>query len=237
MSQKLILPLNKCNVNAGYKMPKYTQEWGFLHYGIDLGNPDKQRTIYSPGDGTVIACGMDGATTAERMGNAIVLVFPDVKRNDGVTSSLACRMFHLDSIAVQPGQTVKRGDVLGVYGNTGAHTSGAHLHVEFDTDTQYPQYAVGIKSSGNVIKKGNKDTTVDPSKVWYVGPGQTLYDGYGGSGVASGWIAQNDLDVPKLQEDTPAVDYKTLYEAESQKVETLKEGAREIISRAENMIK
>lgn len=237
MSQKLILPMNKCNVNAGYKMPKYTQEWGFQHYGIDLGNPDKQRTVYSPGDGTVIACGMDGATTAERMGNAIVLVFPDVERNDGVTSSLACRMFHLDSIAVQTGQTVKRGDVLGVYGNTGANTSGPHLHVEFDTDIDYPQYAVGIKASGNVIKKGNKDTTVDPSKVWYVGAGQALYDGYGGSGVSSGWIDQNDLDVPKLPEEAPAVDYKALYEAESQKLETLKAGIRDIINQAENMIK
>ena len=100
----------------------------------------------------MIACGMDGATAAQRMGNAIVLVFPDVERNDGNTTSLACRMFHLDSIAVRAGQTVKRGDVLGVYGNTGANTSGPHLHVEFDTDVQYPQYAVGIKASGNIIK-------------------------------------------------------------------------------------
>ena len=169
MSQRLILPMDKCNVNAGYKMAAYVKEWGFAHYGIDLGNPDKQRTIYSPGDGTVIACGMDGATAAQRMGNAIVLVFPDVERNDGNTTSLACRMFHLDSIAVKAGQTVKRGDVLGVYGNTGANTSGPHLHVEFDTDVQYPQYAVGIKASGNIIKKGTKDTTADPSKVWYVG--------------------------------------------------------------------
>ena len=132
MSQKLILPLNQCNVNAGYKMAAYTKAWGFTHYGVDLGNPDRQRTIYSPGDGTVIACGMDGATAAQRMGKAIVLVFPDVERNGGNTTSLACRMFHLDSIAVKAGQTVKRGDVLGVYGNTGANTSGPHLHVEFD---------------------------------------------------------------------------------------------------------
>ena len=100
----------------------------------------------------MIACGMDGATAAQRMGNAIMLVFPDVERNDGNTTSLACRMFHLDSIAVRAGQTVKRGDVLGVYGNTGTNTSGPHLHVEFDTDVQYPQYAVGIKASGNIIK-------------------------------------------------------------------------------------
>ena len=67
MSQKLILPLNQCNVNAGYKMAAYTKAWGFTHYGVDLGNPYRQRTIYSPGDGTVIACGMDGATAAQRL--------------------------------------------------------------------------------------------------------------------------------------------------------------------------
>ena len=237
MSQKLILPLNQCSVNAGYKMAAYTKAWGFTHYGVDLGNPDRQRTIYSPGDGTVIACGMDGATAAQRMGNAIVLVFPDVERNDGNTTSLACRMFHLDSIAVKAGQTVKRGDVLGVYGSTGANTSGPHLHVEFDTDVQYPQYAVGIKTSGTIIKKGTKDTTADPSKVWYVGPGQALHDGWGGSGVSSGWIAQNDLDVPKLPEEAASADYKALYETEVQKVEALKAGIQEIISKAQNMVK
>lgn len=185
----------------------------------------------------MIACGMDGATAAQRMGNAIVLVFPDVERNDGNTTSLACRMFHLDSIAVKAGQTVKRGDVLGVYGNTGANTSGPHLHVEFDTDVQYPQYAVGIKASGNIIKKGTKDTTADPSKVWYVGPGQALHDGWGGSGVSSGWIAQNDLDVPKLPEEAASAGYKALYETEVQKVEALKAEMREIIGRMQNIVK
>ena len=213
------------------------QSLGFYPYGVESGAiRTVQRTIYSPGDGTVIACGMDGATAAQRMGNAIVLVFPDVERNDGNTTSLACRMFHLDSIAVRAGQTVKRGDVLGVYGNTGANTSGPHLHVEFDTDVQYPQYAVGIKASGNIIKKGTKDTTADPSKVWYVGPGQALHDGWGGSGVSSGWIAQNDLDVPKLVEKIET-DYKALYETEVQKVEALKAGIQEIISKAQNMVK
>lgn len=153
MSQKLILPLNQCSVNAGYKMAAYTKGWGFTHYGVDLGNPDRQRTIYSPGDGTVIACGMDGATAAQRMGNAIVLVFPDVERNDGNTTSLACRMFHLDSIAVKAGQTVKRGDVLGVYGNTGANTSGPHLHVEFDTDVQYRSMRLASRPAGTLSKR------------------------------------------------------------------------------------
>lgn len=237
MSQKLILPMDRVNVNAGYKMAAYTKEWGFPHYGVDLGNPDKQRTVYSPGDGTVIAAGMDGETPSQRMGNALVLVFPDVARNDGTTGPLACRMFHFDSLAVKAGQTIKQGDVLGVYGNTGAVSSGPHLHVEFDADTQYPQYAVGIKSSGNIIKKGSRDSTVDPSHVWYRGSGQTVADGWGGSGVASGWIGQNDLDLPELPQEPEQTDDRTLYEAEAKKVQALKEGIQAIIQNAQNLIK
>ena len=184
-------------------MPTYTKMWGFRHYGIDLGNPERKRTIYSPGDGTVIACGLDGETEAQRLGRCIVIVYPDVICNSGKRTDLACRMFHLDSIAVKVGQTVKQGDILGVYGNTGANTSGPHLHVEFDTDVKYPQYAVGIKSSGHVIKKGTIDSTVDPAKVWYLGQGQTIRDGWGTSaqpkrGIKLGWLAENDIDLPKI---------------------------------------
>ena len=121
----------------------------------------------------------------------------------GKRTDLACRMFHLDSIAVKVGQTVKQGDILGVYGNTGANTSGPHLHVEFDTDVKYPQYAVGIKASGHVIKKGTIDSTVDPAKVWYLGHGQTIRDGWGtyaqpNRGIKLGWLAENDIDLPKI---------------------------------------
>ena len=72
--------------------------------------------------------------------------------------------------------------------------------------------------------------------MWYVGPGQALHDGWGGSGVSSGWIAQNDLDVPKLVEKIET-DYKALYEAEVQKVEALKSEMREIIGRMQNIVK
>ena len=236
MSQKLYLPLDQCNVNAGYKAAAYQRSWGFSHYGIDLGNPNKERTVYSPGEGTVIAAGMDGADPSLRMGNALVLVFPQVERNDGKTTSLACRMFHLDTIAVKAGQTVRRGEKLGVYGNTGAVSSGPHLHLEFDTDVAYPQHAVGIKSSGNIIKKGSRDTTVNPSKVWYVGPGQALYDGWGGSGVQSGWITKADLDVPGLSQEAAEPDYRAMYLAEEKKVQALRDGIGEIVQAAGRLI-
>jgi murein DD-endopeptidase MepM/ murein hydrolase activator NlpD len=42
---------------------------------------------------------------------------------------LCTAYFHLNSIAVQIGQTVARGEIIGAVGNTGLST-GAHLHWE-----------------------------------------------------------------------------------------------------------
>lgn len=236
MSQRLILPIGICNVNAGYKTAGYQKSWGYPHYGIDLGQPDKKRTVYSPGSGTVIAAGMDGNSEKERLGNALVLVFPDVVFPNGKTASLACRMFHLASIAVTPGQTVKQGDVLGIYGSTGANTSGPHLHLEFDTDVRYPQYAVGIASSGRVIKKGSRDSTVDPSLVWYCGPGQQLLDGWGGTGIASGWLNPHDLDVPPLPAVQPQTDWEGLYRQEAEKLAQLSAAVKRLGQELEQLV-
>lgn len=237
MSQKLILPLRNCNVNAGYKTAAYQKNWGYPHYGIDLGEPDKNRTVYSPGNGTVIAAGMDGNSAKERMGNALVLLFPDVCLPDGRVLSLACRMFHLDKISVRAGQTVLRGEKLGIYGNTGANTSGPHLHLEFDSDTAYPQHAVGIRSSGKIIKKGSVDSTLDPAKVWFLGEGQQLLDGWGGSGVSSGWLNPHDLTAPKLTVSPPETDWEQLYRQEKEKLAFLKASAENLIGQLQALFR
>ena len=178
MSQKLILPVDKMQMTAAYKNAKYREYWGFGHYGVDCIHTQKLRNVHALGDGEVIACGMDGSVptgSSSRLGNCIVIVYKDVICNDSTVRDLACRMFHFDSIAVKKGDKVKAGQTIGVYGNTGASTSGPHLHIEFDTDIEYPCHAVGIKASGNVIKQGTTDST-------------------------GGWTGADDVDIPKADE-------------------------------------
>ena len=36
MAQKLILPINKLRITAGYKNANYRKEFGYTHYGCDF---------------------------------------------------------------------------------------------------------------------------------------------------------------------------------------------------------
>lgn len=196
--QKLILPIDRMRITANYKNTKYKAAFGFAHYGMDCVSAAGNTAVRALGAGEVIACGQDGATLTganSRLGNCIVIVYRDVLCNDGKTRNLACRMFHFDSIAVKSGQKVDADTIIGRYGNTGANTTGAHLHIEFDSDIAYPQYAVGIKASGNIIKRGTVDSTVNPSAVWHKGAGQSV------TGTGDGWYSASDLAVPPIADE------------------------------------
>lgn len=166
MSQKLILPLNKAQLTAGYKNPAYRKKFGFKHYGIDLSNgPADDRTLWGMGAGTVAACGYDTI-----FGNTVVMTYPDVLiPATGKVQDLTVRLYHLASIAVKPGQKITTATKLGIMGNTGKYSTGAHVHVEIDQDAKMPTYAPGLSRSSNIIKKGI-DTTLRPSDVLYIKP-------------------------------------------------------------------
>lgn len=84
-----------------------------FHYGVDLGVPTGT-PLRSLGDGKVISTGYDYGG-----GKTIT-----IKYANGMTSSYA----HCRDASVAVGATVKRGDVVGHTNNTGAYTTGPHLH-------------------------------------------------------------------------------------------------------------
>ena len=84
------------------------------HNGIDIPGP-VGTPIYATADGTV--------GRAQRLGGYGLYV----EIEHGL--SLQTRYGHLSQILVQPGQRVRRGDLIGLMGSTGRST-GSHLHYE-----------------------------------------------------------------------------------------------------------
>lgn len=97
----------------GNRTDPFTGEVDF-HPGMDI-SADQGVPVHATADGVVESAAYDGS-----YGNAILL-----SHGFGIST----RYGHLSQFAVRPGQSVKRGDVIGYVGATGRVT-GAHLHYE-----------------------------------------------------------------------------------------------------------
>lgn len=105
-------------VAAPYKVTvSYGERYRFgIHTGTDIintGSP-RQRGLIAPQSGTV--------TVKKTFGKGNVVLID----NGMYKSELA----HLSTVGVVSGQSIKVGDYVGVYGSTGAFTTGPHLHWE-----------------------------------------------------------------------------------------------------------
>lgn len=97
----------------GGRADPFTGERGF-HQGLDI-STNKGSPVFATADGRV-----DSASYTGDYGNLVVL------RHD---FGLSTRYGHLSKFNVKPGQTVHRGDVIGLVGSTGRST-GSHVHYE-----------------------------------------------------------------------------------------------------------
>jgi murein DD-endopeptidase MepM/ murein hydrolase activator NlpD len=103
----------------GYRLTgRFGDVSGYLssgsHTGLDFAT-DAGSPVRSVASGAVVATAYDGA-----YGNKTV-----VRLQDG-TEVWYC---HQDTVAVAPGQQVRRGEVIGAVGSTG-NVTGPHLHLE-----------------------------------------------------------------------------------------------------------
>lgn len=106
---QMIWPTNATAISSPYGV----RSSGF-HTGLDI-NGETNDPVWAALDGTVTTAGWCG-----NYGNCIV-----VKHSSG----LSTRYAHLNSIGVGVGQTVKRGQTIGLEGSTG-NSTGSHLHFE-----------------------------------------------------------------------------------------------------------
>ncbi|MBJ7472325.1 MAG: peptidoglycan DD-metalloendopeptidase family protein [Solirubrobacteraceae bacterium] len=100
-------------MNGTFTSP-FGQRWGRLHAGIDIAAPIGTPIRAVDGGRVAIAGGVSG------YGNYTCIQH---------SSSLSSCYAHQSSIAVKVGQTVTKGQVIGLCGNTG-NSTGPHLHFE-----------------------------------------------------------------------------------------------------------
>lgn len=92
-----------------------------LHRGLDIAAMEGE-TVYAGQDGIVTMAGYH-----DDYGNYVV-----IEDTDGLVSKYA----HLSNLSVSAGQTVEKGDQIGVTGGTGSST-GSHLHIELLYEGEY----------------------------------------------------------------------------------------------------
>ncbi len=161
-TQKLILPINKTRVTAGFKNTNYLNQFGFRHYGMDLTETGSNRTIWGSGNGQVLETGFDNV-----LGNVVIIRYDQCQLKNGTIKNLIQRLFHLDRVDVTKGQSITKDTRIGLYGSTGQYATGPHLHVEFDTDVNYPTYSPTLGKNSNIIKAGT-DSVLNPADVMFV---------------------------------------------------------------------
>jgi murein DD-endopeptidase MepM/ murein hydrolase activator NlpD len=100
--------------NFGGRIDPVYHRWAY-HEGVDISGP-QGTPIYATGDGTI-----DLTEYSFRgYGNQVL-----ISHGFGYHTRYA----HLSKVLVAPGQKVKRGEIIGLMGNTGKST-GSHLHYE-----------------------------------------------------------------------------------------------------------
>ena len=137
--QPMISPVDvKFRLGDGFKFREVHPVLGTprMHYGQDFEVPYGTE-VYATGNGTVIESGWNSMG----FGNFVV-----IDHGYGLRSTYG----HLSHIEVSRGASVKRGDLIGLSGNTGT-SSGPHLHYQID---QFGQHK-------NPILFFNNDMTVE----------------------------------------------------------------------------
>lgn len=110
-------PMYSLGDRYGYREHHPVLGIGRMHYGQDFRVPYGTR-VYATGDGKVASAGSNSGG----FGNVVI-----IDHGNGLRSYYA----HLSEISVSEGMIVKRGDKVGLSGDTGSST-GPHLHYQIN---------------------------------------------------------------------------------------------------------
>ena len=115
------------------------------HLGLDLASRNGDANVYAASSGTVAATGYNGSN-----GNYVILKHT---LSGKTIYSFYC---HLKSYSVSKNSSVSKGQKIGVFGNTGSASAGAHLHFAImdKLNSSGGYYGYGNVSSGNKVTYG-----------------------------------------------------------------------------------
>ena len=193
MSQRLLLPFDRQMIICGYKNSEYLSYWGYPHYGIDIstiqGGASDNHTVYASGRGAVVAVGKD-----TRLGYGVCVLYPGCT-NGNKTCDLIARYMHMCKCYVKKGDKVTVSTPIGVEGKEG--TVDYHLHLELDTDVNYPRWSPQVRAGLSFWKKGT-DSTLNPSQ-WLCQTGNRVQIP---SVFNPAWLNQEDKELPVVSAAT-----------------------------------
>ena len=203
--QKLILPFKISYLESGALVPQYKAYWGYNHYGWDLTGQRRkvEEDVYASGIGKVIACGKDS-----KVGYVAVIQYFDVYNHlTGEVCDVIARYFHMSRLYIQTGQPVDTQTRIGLMSGYGIKPTSydIHLHIEFDTDIQYPCYS-GSVAGGSIIRKGTATTMINPNEIFHIGRNQVFYR------YSNSWYTPRDMALPRwtaseVEETKPSAQY------------------------------
>lgn len=173
--QKLTFPGYSNRITTEYLDEQYLSDFGFAHYGIDLGTT-YGKAVYALGDGTVLFADWDAT-----LGYVIDILYKNVLCPDGRMRDIVVKYAHLEkgSLNVSAGDYIHRYDgPVATMGKTGAlKNMPVHLHLEMyiyepkmmaSSTGMYPSTTNGRDS----VEAGRNTGTyiLDPMTIMYKMP-------------------------------------------------------------------
>ena len=173
--QNLAVPINHAKIQCGYHNPHKTpaSKWqqcplystlgSFAkagHFGMDF--TGSETPFYASGNGIVLGLSKNANNV---IGKWLAIKYYNVKGYGDIVA----RYFHLNDISVSVGQKVNLSTLVATYGATGNYVTGAHLHVELDTDTKAWNYTPTLSADNGGLcagVRGSQDTTLNPAYVF-----------------------------------------------------------------------
>lgn len=131
--------LGKINNEFGFRRNPFGGRSYEFHAGMDI-DGERGDTVIAPANGTVIKAGWTGG-----YGNMI-----EIDHGNGLTT----RYGHLSKIEIQVGDTIQRGQLIGLIGSTGRST-GPHLHYELRLDDKSINPRLLLPPEPTEIKQSN----------------------------------------------------------------------------------